>query len=169
MAWCIQPILQSKTITATAKIFVFRTYYRPGWAQAPALCSVLRGNSSGRRLKLNVKHHRTTQKPEIYRNITAEKDEAALAIKSYRAPKRTQAAQQQQQKYQYIHTRVYKRTLRVYKRRRFPKTRDLWRKSASMGYRVRRVSLNAVSRWSRSLGRCGYIWWCVFLVSGGIS
>ena len=63
---------------------------------------------------------------------------------------------------EYTHTCVYKRS-------RFPQARDLWRKSASMGYRVRRVSLNAVSRWSRSLGRCGYIWWCVFLVSGGIS
>ena len=32
-----------------------------------------------------------------------------------------------------------------------------------------RVSLHAVSRWSRSPGCCGYISWCVFLVSGGIS
>ena len=38
-----------------------------------------------------------------------------------------------------------------------------------MGYRVVRVSLHAVSRWSRSPGCCGYISWCVFLVSGGIS
>ena len=57
----------------------------------------------------------------------------------------------------------------VYKRGRFPQTRDLWRKSASMGYRVGRVSLHAVSRWSRSPGCCGYISWCAFLVSGGIS
>ena len=41
-------------------------------------------------------------------SITAEKDEAALARKQYRAPKRTQAAQQQQQ-CEYIHTCVYKR------------------------------------------------------------
>ena len=78
-----------------------------------------------------------------------------------RAPKRTQAAQQQQQ-CEYIHTCVYKRG-------RFPQTRDIWRKSASMGYRVGRVSLHAVSRWSRSPGCCGYILRCVFLVSGGIS
>ena len=51
----------------------------------------------------------------------------------------------------------------------FHKTRYLWRKSASMGYRVGRVSLHAVSRWSRSPGCCGYISWCVVLVSGGIS
>ena len=31
--------------------------------------------------KLNVKHHRTTPKPEIHTSITAEKDEAALARK----------------------------------------------------------------------------------------
>ena len=52
---------------------------------------------------------------------------------------------------------------------RFPQTRDLWRKSASMGYRMGRVSLHAVSRWSRSLGCYGYISWCVFLVFCGIS
>ena len=111
--------------------------------------------------KLNVKHHRTTPEPEIHGSITAENDEAALARKWYRAPKRTQAAQQQQQ-CEYIHTCVYKRG-------RFPQTRDLWRKSASMGYRVGRVSLHAVSRWSRSPGCCGYISWHVFLVSGRIS
>ena len=38
-----------------------------------------------------------------------------------------------------------------------------------MGYRVGRASLHAASRWSRSPGCCGYISWCVFLVSGGIS
>ena len=38
-----------------------------------------------------------------------------------------------------------------------------------MGYRVGRISLHAVSRWSRSPGCCGYISWCVFLVSRGIS
>ena len=38
-----------------------------------------------------------------------------------------------------------------------------------MVYRVGRVSLHAVSRWSRSPGCCGHISWCVFLVSGGIS
>ena len=75
--------------------------------------------------KLNVKHHRTTPKPEIHTSITAEKDEAALPRKYYRSPKRTQA-QQQQQQCEYIHTCVYKRG-------RFPQTRDLWRKSASMG------------------------------------
>ena len=32
-----------------------------------------------------------------------------------------------------------------------------------------RVSLHAVSRWSRSPGCCGYNSWCIFLVSGGIS
>ena len=74
--------------------------------------------------KLNVKHHRTTPKPAIHTSITAEKDEAALARKQYRAPKRTQAAQQQQ--CEHIHTCIYKRD-------RFPQTRDLWRKSASMG------------------------------------
>ena len=69
-----------------------------------------------------------------------------------------------------IYIRVYtSEHTRVCKRGRFPKTRDLWRKSASMGYRVGRVSLPAVSRWSRSPGCCGYISWCVFLVSGGIS
>ena len=65
--------------------------------------------------------------------------------------KRTQAAQQQQQQ-QCGHIHTY-----VYKRGRFPQTRDLWRKSASVGYRVGRVSLHAVSRWSRSPGCCGYI------------
>ena len=62
----------------------------------------------------------------------------------------------------YIHTCVYKRS-------RFPQTQDLWRKTASMDYRVGRVSLDAISRWSRSPGCCGYILWCVFSVSGGIS
>ena len=83
---------------------------------------------------------------------------------SLRAPKRTQAAQQQQQQCEYIHTCVYKRG-------RFSRARDLWRKSASMGYRVGRVSLHAVSRWSRPPGCCGYrLFRCVFfLVSGGIS
>ena len=38
-----------------------------------------------------------------------------------------------------------------------------------MGYRVGRVSLHAVSRWSRSPGCCGYVSWCFLLVSGGIS
>ena len=38
-----------------------------------------------------------------------------------------------------------------------------------MGYRVGRVSLHAVSRWSRSPGCCGYISWCVFVAFGGIS
>ena len=80
---------------------------------------------------------------------------------SIRAPERTQTAQQQQQ-CEYIHTCVHKRG-------RFPQTRDLWRKSASMGYRVERVSLHAVSRWSRSPGCCGYIPWCVFFVSGGMT
>ena len=77
--------------------------------------------------KLNVNHHRITPKPAIHTScITAEKDETALARKWYRAPKRTQAAQQQQQHCEYIHTCVHKRG-------RFPQTRDLWRKSASMG------------------------------------
>ena len=63
-----------------------------------------------------------------------------------------------------IYIRVYtSEHTRECKRGRFPKTRDLWRKSASMGYRVGRVSLPAVSRWSRSPGCCGYISWCVFL------
>ena len=111
--------------------------------------------------KLNVTHYQTTPKPAIHTSITAEKDEAALARKEYRAPKHTQTAQQQQQ-CEYIHTCVCKRG-------RFPQTRDLWRKSVSMGYREGRVSLHAVSRWSRSSGCCGYISWCVFLVSGEIS
>ena len=38
---------------------------------------------------------------------------------------------------------------------RFPRTRDLW-KRASMGLQVGRVSLHAVSRWSRSSGCCGF-------------
>ena len=40
-------------------------------------------------------------------------------------------------------------------RRRFPQTRDLW-KRASMGKRVGRISSRAVSRWSRSPGCCGF-------------
>ena len=110
----------------------------------------------------------TTGQPRNRRYIRvsqqAEKDQAALARKKYGAPKRTHAAQQQQQ-CEYIHTYV----CRLYKRGRFPQTRCVWRKSVSMGYRVGRVSLHAVSRWSRSPGCCGYISWCVFLVSGGIS
>ena len=58
--------------------------------------------------------------------------------------------------------------IRVYKRGQFPQTRDLWGKSASMGYRVGGVSLRAVSRRSRSPSCCGDIS-CVFLVFGGIS
>ena len=99
--------------------------------------------------KLNVKHHRKTPRPEIHTSMTAEKDEAALARKLYRAPKRTQAAQLQQQ-CEYVHTCVYKRG-------QFFQTWDLWRKSASMGYRLGLVSLDDVSRWSRSPGCCGYI------------
>ena len=59
----------------------------------------------------------------------------------------------------YIHTCVYKRS-------RFPQTQDLWRKTASMDYRVGRVSLDAISRWSRSPGCCGYILWCVQCLVG---
>ena len=44
----------------------------------------------------------------------------------------------------------------VYKRGRFPQTRDLWRKRASMGYRVGRVSSRAASSWSRWPGGCGF-------------
>ena len=44
----------------------------------------------------------------------------------------------------------------VYKRGYFPQTRDLWRKSANMGYRVGRVSSRAVSSWSRSPSDCGF-------------
>ena len=40
-------------------------------------------------------------------------------------------------------------------RGQFPQSRDLW-KRASMGQRVGRVSSHAVSRWSRSLGCCGF-------------
>ena len=40
-------------------------------------------------------------------------------------------------------------------RGRFPQTRDLW-KRANVGERVGRVSSHAVSRWSRSLGCCGF-------------
>ena len=46
-------------------------------------------------------------------------------------------------------------------RGRFPQTRDLW-KQTSVGERVGRVSLNAVSRWSRWSGCCGLS--CVFSV-----
>ena len=53
--------------------------------------------------KLNVKHHRTTSKPEIHTSITVKEDEAALA--ENRASKRTQATQQQQCASIYI--RVY--------------------------------------------------------------
>ena len=108
----------------------------------------------------------TTGQPRNRRYIRVSQqriDEAALARKLYRAPKRTQAARRQQQ-CEYVHTCVYKRG-------RFPQTRDLrvWRKSASMGYRVGGVSLHAVSRWSRSPSCCGDISWCVFLVVSGIS
>ena len=97
-----------------------------------------------------------TGKPEIHGQQRKTKLRWPENSTRYRAPKRTQAAQQQQQ-CEYIHTCVHKRG-------RFPQTRDLWRKSASMGYRVGRVSLHAVSRWLRSPGCCGYTSWCVFSV-----
>ena len=106
----------------------------------------------------------TTVQPQNRRYIRVSQQKKKLRWPengTYRATQRTQAAQQQQQ-CEFIHTCVYKQG-------RFPQTRDLWRKSASTGYRVGRVSLHAVSRWSRSPGCCGYISWCVILVSGGIS
>ena len=50
-------------------------------------------------------------------------------------------------------------------RGRFPPTRGLW-KRASMGSRVGCVSWNAVARWSRSPGCCGFRGG--FLGAGGI-
>ena len=52
----------------------------------------------------------------------------------------------------------------VCRRGRFPQALDLWRKSASIGYRVGRVSQHAVSRWSRSPSCCGYMAVCFFSV-----
>ena len=151
----------------------------PHTARRRSLLSAVRNTSSRRRLARGstrrvLRYHAltersmssTTGQPRNRRYIRVSQQRKTKLrwpenSTRYRAPKRTQAAQQQQQ-CEYIHTCVYKRG-------RFPQTRDLWRKSASMGYRVSRVSLHAVSRWSRSPGCCGYISWCVFLVSGGIS
>ena len=113
--------------------------------------------------------HRTTPKPEIYTSITAEKDEAALAIKSYRAPKRTQAAQQQQQKGQYIRTHVYKRTYACIQATRISKNPGSMEEECQYGlpsgacFTARRLEVVAVA---------GLLWiyfvvW--FLVFGGIS
>ena len=46
--------------------------------------------------------------------------------------------------------------MHVYKRGGFQQTRNLWRKRASMGYRVRRVSPRAASSWSRWQDGCGF-------------
>ena len=77
--------------------------------------------------KLNVKHHRTTpnHRRENRRSCAGDKRE---------------------------HQNEYKRRsssiagMHVYKRGWFQQTRDIWRKRASMGYRVGRVSPRAASR-----------------------
>ena len=88
--------------------------------------------------KLNVKHHRKTPRPEIHTSMTAEKDEAALARKLYRAPKRTQTAQQQQQ-CEYIHICTQARSIATN-----PRSME---EACEYGLQS---GTYAVSRWSRS-------------------
>ena len=116
----------------------------PHPASRRSLLSAVRSSSSRRRLaqqytsslvipcahgKLNVKHHRTTSKPVVHTSVQQRK--------KLRWPENSI-------EHQNVHRRrsssssagIY---IRVCKRGRFPQTRDLWRKSASMGYRVGRV------------------------------
>ena len=73
--------------------------------------------------KLNVKHHRTTPKSEIHHS-SREINCAGEKIEQLPAPN----------VYNKRHSSWRVRSMHhVYKRGRFPQTRDLWRKSASMG------------------------------------